>query len=66
MTEDIIRFAIVIIVFGGFIGFMLIVLLGFVNVESPELAKLVGAIFGYLTGLLSPIVARYFRNGGMT
>lgn len=64
MTEEHTRALIVVLVFACFIGVMAAVLFGFVQVENPELAKLVGMIFGYITGLLSPIVARYFRNGG--
>lgn len=62
MTDDWTRTLIVVMVFVAFVGLMLVVLLGLVEVSNPELAKLVGAIFGYLSGLLSPIVARYFTQ----
>lgn len=64
MTEDHARVLIALTVIGAFVSFMLVVLLGFVDVQSPEVAKLVGAMFGYLSGLVTPIVMRYFRNGG--
>ena len=56
MTRTIIAFAIVI----GFFAVVLVVLLGFVDVTDPTLAKLIGMMFGYLTALLNPVVFRYF------
>lgn len=47
----------------GFFVVMLAVLLGFVDVTEPTLAKLVGALFGYLTAMLNPIIVRYFGKG---
>jgi ABC-type dipeptide/oligopeptide/nickel transport system permease subunit len=63
MKEEYTRALLVVIVFGGFFALMLAVLLGAVSVQSPEVAKLVGMIFGYLTGIMSPIIVRYFKNG---
>jgi ABC-type Na+ efflux pump permease subunit len=63
MKEEYTRALLVVFVFGGFFALMLAVLLGAVSVQSPEVAKLVGMIFGYLTGVMSPIIVRYFKNG---
>ena len=30
--------------------------------KTPEMAKLAGAIFGYLTGLLTPVVMSFFKG----
>lgn len=57
-TASILAFAII----GGFFVLMIIVLTGFVRIESPEIAKLVGALFGYFTALINPIVVRYFKG----
>jgi hypothetical protein len=56
MTGTLIAFAILI----GFFAVVLAVLLGFVDVKEPSIAKLVGMVFGYLTALLNPVVFRYF------
>lgn len=53
---------IAIIVTLGFFAVVLIVLLGFVEIENAEMAKLVGVIVGYLTGLLQPVIMSYFRE----
>lgn len=45
----------------GFFALMIVVLIGFVDVADPSIAKLVGALFGYLTALLNPIIVRYFN-----
>lgn len=45
----------------GFFALMIVVLIGFVDVRDPSIAKLVGALFGYLTALLNPIIVRYFN-----
>lgn len=57
-TASILAFTII----GGFFVLMIIVLTGFVRIESPEIAKLVGALFGYFTALINPIVVRYFKE----
>jgi hypothetical protein len=46
----------------GFFALMIVVLMGFVDVADPSIAKLVGALFGYLTALLNPIIIRYFQK----
>lgn len=66
MTEDQTRATIAIIATVGFLGFIGAVLFG-VRIESPELAKFTGAVFGYLGGIITMIFTRYFRtNGGST
>jgi len=64
MTDQMVRGFLVVGIIAGFYGFMAMVLMGAVDIQSPEIAKLVGALFGYLSGLLTPIIARYFRDGG--
>jgi hypothetical protein len=63
MKAEYTRLLLILLVFGGFFGLMLIILMGFVSISDPEVAKLVGGIFGFLTGMMSPIVTRYFRSG---
>lgn len=46
----------------GFFAVVLVVLLGFVDIENAEMAKLVGVIVGYLTGLLQPVIMSYFKG----
>lgn len=62
MNEEHTRAAIAILVVIGFFAFIILVLMGLVSVENPELAKFVGAVFGYLGGIVSMIFARYFRE----
>ena len=60
MTKDLTATIIALAVVAGFFGLMLVVLVGFVDVTEPTLAKLVGAIFGYIAAVLNPIIYRYF------
>lgn len=62
MTEEFTRGLIAIAVILGFFVVMMVVLIGLVDVTDPTVAKLVGALFGYLTALLNPIIVRYFRE----
>jgi len=62
LTEEQTRTLIALLALAGFYGLMLIVLLGFVNVGSPEMSKLVGLFFGYAMALMNPIIVRYFKN----
>jgi hypothetical protein len=64
MTPEITRAIVAGIVLVGFYAFIGLVLMGLVSIENPEMAKLVGAIFGYMGGLVTPIVAMYFRSEG--
>jgi hypothetical protein len=64
MTEDLTRSIIAILVIVLFTAFMVATLMGFVRIESAEMAKLVGATFGYLTGLITMVFARYFGKIG--
>lgn len=54
---------IAVLVLVGFFSVVTIVLVGFVDISNPEIAKLVGVIVGYLTALLNPIVMSYFKGG---
>jgi hypothetical protein len=56
------RLAIALIIIVGFFGIVAFVLLGFVDIESAEISKLVGMIVGYLVGLMNPIILKYFEN----
>lgn len=58
LTAAIIAFVFI----AGFFVLMLVILIGFVDVTEPSIAKLVGALFGYLTALLNPIIVRYFKE----
>ena len=60
MTDQVTRGIIALAVVGGFFGVMLVVLLGFVDVTEPTLAKLIGLIFGYTAAVLNPVIYRYF------
>jgi hypothetical protein len=62
MTEDMTRSIIALIVIVGFFSLVLIVLLGFVDIRDPTIAKLVGALVGYVTAVLNPIIFRYFNG----
>lgn len=62
MTDDTTRAALAVLVITGFFGLVAIILLGFVDVASPEIAKLVGLLVGYVTALLNPIIMRYFKD----
>ena len=65
MSDDLLRGLISVLLLGCFAALMTIVLMGFVKLENPEIAKLVGAIFGYVTGMLSAVFAHYFRKNGV-
>ena len=60
MTEEITRLVISVLVVACFIAVVIVVLVGFVDVTDPTIAKLVGAVFGYVTAVLNPIILRYF------
>lgn len=62
MTEDKARFWIAMAVLVMFVAIVMTVLFGFAQIDSPEVAKLVGTIVGFLTGLITPIVTRYFKE----
>ena len=62
MTEDQTRSLISALILVGFYSLVVIVLLGFVNIESPEVAKMVGLFSGYGMSMLNPIIQRYFKN----
>lgn len=50
------------LIIGGFFLLMVVILSGQVNMKEPTTAEIVGALFGYLTALMNPIIARYFRE----
>lgn len=60
MTPDLVRAVLAITIVAGFFGIVGVVLFGFVNVSDPAIAKLVGAVFGYVTGLIQPVLLLYF------
>lgn len=62
MNDSIVASVIAILVIVGFFGVVAVVLIGFVDITSPEIAKMVGMLFGYLTALLNPIIMRYFKE----
>lgn len=62
MTDQTTAMIIALIFIAGFFVLMIVVLIGFVDVTEPSIAKLVGALFGYLTALLNPIIVRYFKE----
>lgn len=62
MTEEQTRSAIAILVIVGFFALIVIVLVGFVDIRDPTIAKIVGTLVGYVTALMNPIIMRYFRE----
>ena len=62
MTEDQTRALIAIVVIVGFFVLVTVVLIGFVDITSPEIAKLVGLLVGYIVAMMNPIIMRYFRE----
>jgi hypothetical protein len=46
----------------GFLGFGLVVLLGFVNLSDPTASALAGSIVGFAVARLDPILAAYFNS----
>jgi hypothetical protein len=63
VTEELTRTVIAVLIIAGFFALVAVVLLGFVDVASPEIAKLVGLLVGYVVAMLNPIILRYFRGG---
>lgn len=62
MTVDQTRAAIAILIILGFLGFLTLVLWGVVRIEEPEMAKFVGAAFGFLGGLVTTVLFSYFKE----
>ena len=62
MNIETTRMMIALIVIVGFFAVVAFVLLGFVDVQSTEIAKLVGLIVGYLVALMNPIILRYLET----
>jgi len=62
MNENLTRSLIAVLVIAGFFGLVAVVLLGFVDIQSPEIAKLVGLLVGYVVAMMNPIIMRYFRE----
>lgn len=62
MTDQKVRGIIALSVIGGFFAIVMTVLLGFVYVADPTIAKIVGMLMGYITALLNPIIMRYFKE----
>lgn len=62
MTDAQVRSVIAILVIVGFFGLVTVILIGFVDITSPEIAKLVGLLVGYIVAMLNPIIMRYFKE----
>jgi hypothetical protein len=63
MSDDLTRSIIAIIVIAGFFALVAVILVGYVDIASPEIAKLVGLLVGYIVAMMNPIIMRYFKNG---
>jgi hypothetical protein len=63
MSDDLTRSIIAIVVIVAFFVLVTIILMGFVDIASPEIAKLVGLLVGYIVAMMNPIIMRYFKNG---
>lgn len=63
MRDELTRQIIAILMVAGFFGVVVVVLI-YVDVSDPAIAKFAGAAFGYLSGLLSTIIFRYFGAKG--
>ena len=62
MSDDLTRSVIAILVILGFFALVATVLVGFVDITSPEIAKLVGLLVGYIVAMMNPIIMRYFKE----
>ena len=62
MNEEHTRTAIAIVIILGFFILVTVVLMGFVDINSPEIAKLVGLLVGYIVAMMNPIIMRYFKE----
>lgn len=49
-----------------FFLFVAAILFGAVNVTEPATAKLIGALFGYITGVVNTVMYRFFGKLGDT
>jgi hypothetical protein len=63
MRDDLTRSIIAILVIAGFFALVAVILIGYVDIASPEIAKLVGLLVGYIVAMMNPIIMRYFKNG---
>lgn len=61
MTDHLTRQIVAVLMVAGFFGVVITVLI-FVDVSDPAIAKFAGAALGYLSGLLSTIIFRYFGS----
>lgn len=60
MTEAQTAQVLALVVVAGFFALVFIVLVGFVDIRDPTIAKIVGTLVGYVTAILNPIIFRYF------
>lgn len=65
MSDDTTRSVIAIVVIVAFFALVTIILMGFVDIASPEIAKLVGLLVGYIVAMMNPIIMRYFKHDGV-
>jgi len=60
--EDFVAHCIALILTAGFLTLALISMLGFVDLNQPVVAALVGSILGYAVARLDPVLMRYFHS----
>ena len=65
MGDDLTRSIIAVIVIVGFFVLVAVILIGYVDITSPEIAKLVGLLVGYIVAMMNPIIMKYFKNGAV-
>ena len=62
MTPEQSRFWIAIAIIVSFFGIIAAVLMGFVDIREPEMAKLVGLIVGTVGGWVAKTIQVYFKE----
>ena len=62
MTREVARSLIAVLIILGFFAVVVIIFVGYVDIQNAEMAKLVGVVVGYLTGLLTPVVMSFFKG----
>ena len=62
VTPEHARFGIAIALITAFFGILAAVLMGFVDIREPEMAKLVGLIVGTVGGWVGRVIFDYFKE----
>lgn len=62
MTREVARSLIAVLIILGFFVVVVVIFVGYVDIQNAEMAKLVGVVVGYLTGLLTPVVMSFFKG----